>query len=466
MGKVLVIVLLALAGGGGLLMLWPPGGTASPSGPTAVSVIVDFSGSFVGPADPAKLTGLRNEDARALNAVAEAVAEVASKFWHPPLKLVWTRIVGSSRLAEPLCAPLETDPRLVKPTGAIGTRQEIEQVLKECVERVVGESRKPQSHGPHTDISGAIAGAAEMAERGYSERVLVIFSDFREDLPPGARAAEFRLHGERVVMLHRPGTDEPEQVAGYLRRLEHWKKRLLSRGASSVAVLPVFGTANSRVRTALCPQDVPPGSALTLLADFKQPALSPRLTDSLRGMSKAIARLAEQWPAPVIAQWAAARPSGFLSQTMPLVEFGPSLIKRDNALNTFTDFAAALEELTHGLPALGLGAPVTDLTGSIMLATSIDPAPQRTVLVLFSDFAEKGSKAGSAVNLPPRTKVLMMHKPAGDDGPTPDRYVARRLEWEKRFSAAGAEVCQIQLATMTASDFISCLSNPQQGGQQ
>jgi hypothetical protein len=101
-----------------------------------------------------------------------------------------------------------------------------------------------------------------------------------------------------------------------------------------------------------------------------------------------------------------------------------------------------------------------------MLATSLDPPPQQTVLVIFSDFAEKGGKAGSPLALPLGTNVLMMHKPAADDGAIPDGYVARRREWEKRFRAAKAEVCQIQLATMTASDFISCLSKPQHGGQQ
>src|SRR6266478_9413074 len=86
---------------------------------TSVVVLVDFSKSFA----ISKLQnghvvyGLRTEDRRALNAVAGAVAELASRQWTPPLKTVWTQIQTSSITDNPLCAPLETVQKLVKPTG-------------------------------------------------------------------------------------------------------------------------------------------------------------------------------------------------------------------------------------------------------------------------------------------------------------------------------------------------------------
>jgi hypothetical protein len=421
-----------------------------------VSVIVDFSGSFV--SSPGRRgAGLLIEDHRALDAIAEAVSEVATKHWHPPLKIVWTKITGSARLAEPICAPLETDSRLVKPAGAIGTRREIEAALKDCVVRVVAASRDFRNLGSYTDISGAIAAAAEMAMGSYSERVLIIFSDFHEDLPAGSRAANFRLHGERVVMIHRPGSDEKEKVAGYLRRLEKWKALLKERGAADVAVLPVFAVSTSRVRTALRPQDEPPGTAITMLADLKRTALSAHV-ESLLGMSRAVAELSEEWPPPVIAQWTAVSPTGFLSQAMPVVEFGPTLIKRPNALNTAKEFSTALEELSKGVLVLGRMEPAGDLSGSIALAASIDPPPKKTILLVLSDFDYHPGRLSPSFALPPATKVVMLHVPAVRDGPDPDAYPARRLEWEKRFVTANAEVCQIQLATLTRINLNSCFS--------
>jgi hypothetical protein len=105
-------------------------------GGTSVIVLVDFSKSFAIPR-----YGLRPEEHRALKAVAEAVAELATRYWTPPLKTVWMQIQTSSILAKPLCAPLETLQKLVKPAGSVGTREEIQAVLNRCVDTIVEASK-------------------------------------------------------------------------------------------------------------------------------------------------------------------------------------------------------------------------------------------------------------------------------------------------------------------------------------
>ncbi|MBI3952084.1 MAG: hypothetical protein HY314_16680 [Acidobacteria bacterium] len=398
-----------------------------------------------------------------LNSFEAFYPELASRYWTPPLKTVWTQIQASSITAEPLCK-LETVQKLVKSASDVGTREEIEKALSKCVDRVIKASEDKRKLGDYTDISGAVAMASDIASGEYGERVLVMLSDFHEDLPRGMRQAVFQLKGERVVLLHRPGTDEPQNISGYLARVDGWKKKLLEHGARVVVSMPVFAVSETRLRAALRPQDVEAGTALTVLVDFKENVLPAQAGGSGDGsllvqIGRTLAELARDWPSPVTALWMAVGPSGFVSKTLPPLEFGPSLIKKEHALSTVEEFARAMEELACALPSRGKWTSATDISGSLALACSVEPPAKSQVLVVISDFVDGGPQPPAPFRLSPGTRVVMVHKASPADGLDPNAFAARRQAWEQRFRQSGAAaVYQFPLQTFTSNDLRSCLS--------
>lgn len=85
----------------------------------------------------------------------------------------------------------------------------------------------------YTDISGGLLQASEwLQETGAGERHILIFSDLKEELPPGhKRDFALPLEGHHVVALNvaklRPDQVDPER---YLERVEHWRARVTEAG--------------------------------------------------------------------------------------------------------------------------------------------------------------------------------------------------------------------------------------------
>lgn len=434
---------------------------------TSVVVLVDFSKSFVAMQRSKSRTfyGLRNEDQRALKAVAGAVAESAALYWKPPLKTVWAQIKTSSISMEPLCAPLETLQKLIKPEGSVGTREEIDSVLSKCVNSVIEASRDEHSLSDFTDISGAVATASGIAPTEYNERVIVILSDFNEQLPRGTSVANFRLNGERVILLHRPGTDEPQNIEGYMARIEEWKKKFLKHGASMVVALPVFAVTKTRLRSALHPTKDDSGTALTILVDFKDnvsAAFGGNSDDKgiLVRIGQTLAELAKDWKAPITTLWMAVGSTGFNSRPLPTGEFHSILIKKPSEFTVVADLKIAMEESARALANSGIRTTSTDISGSLALACAIEPSPKSHILVVISDFVDSAPLSATKFHLSNTTRVVMIHTVSPEDRIDPNRYPARLQMWERRFRQAGAvEVYQFPLLTFTPNDLRSCLGH-------
>jgi hypothetical protein len=93
----------------------------------------------------------------------------------------------------------------------------------------------------YTDISGALLLAAEyLRETRAGKKTIVIFSDMKEELPPGAKRnlGPKELEGIDVVALNvkRLGADKLDP-AGYRKRLGGWGTRLAASGAASWKVV-------------------------------------------------------------------------------------------------------------------------------------------------------------------------------------------------------------------------------------
>jgi hypothetical protein len=93
-----------------------------------------------------------------------------------------------------------------------------------------------ESHGSqHTDIPGAIMLASEyLSEVGSDSRVMLIFSDMQEDLPPGSKRAlaEDELRGTHVAAMNvkRLNRDTADPTA-FRDRLSAWEGRAQNAGA-------------------------------------------------------------------------------------------------------------------------------------------------------------------------------------------------------------------------------------------
>lgn len=85
----------------------------------------------------------------------------------------------------------------------------------------------------YTDISGGLLQAGEwLDEVNASQRHILIFSDLKQELPPGhSREFQLPLEKTRVTALNvaklRPDQVDPEQ---YLKRVDDWRSKVQSAG--------------------------------------------------------------------------------------------------------------------------------------------------------------------------------------------------------------------------------------------
>lgn len=92
-----------------------------------------------------------------------------------------------------------------------------------------------------TDISGALLLAAEyLRETGAGQKTILIFSDMREELPPGAKRklGEKELEGIEMIAMNvkRLGADKLDPAA-YRKRLATWETLVTASGALSWKVV-------------------------------------------------------------------------------------------------------------------------------------------------------------------------------------------------------------------------------------
>lgn len=103
-------------------------------------------------------------------------------------------------------------------------------LFKQKMDRFVSSVKTGSAH---TDVTGAILQAAEfLKETGAGEKYVLVFSDMAEDLAKGQiRNFPLPLKGIHVEALNvtklRSDNVDPRD---YLKRLSHWKKRVVNGG--------------------------------------------------------------------------------------------------------------------------------------------------------------------------------------------------------------------------------------------
>jgi hypothetical protein len=408
-------------------------------------VVVDYSASFA---------PLTQTDRLALLETARAIGNLATQDWPPPTTIVWRKIGTSSTAATPTCDIFEYKRSIV---GAAGGAELLNSKLTDCVDSIVLDSRRRAMQEPFTDISGGVMMAAQDWAPMRGRKAIVVLSDFLEDRPKGSRAPRLELHGESVLLLHRPGTMESSNIGAYLARIRLWRDRFIGAGAHSAVTLPVFRATRGDVERSL---NLEPGigTTISLVSDLtpepdKQPVVRAVVT-----VADAFAKAAAGWVAPVRAGWFSAGKPAWRTLAVAPIVYTPRITRHPNELNTTESFRVALEETGIALlkqNARGQG----DIDGTLRLVSD-DERALRHYLVVMSDFAT-GPPAVSDFPLRGALVVMIYRAGIASDG---EDFFDRVRTWQQYFKAAGASsVCATDITTVTESVIESCIGSGDNG---
>jgi hypothetical protein len=411
----------------------------SRSAGTSVVVLVDFSKSF------APLVG----DERALEELASATSELAQREWQPPVEILWSRIQTASLISGPLCGPFQFQQSLIKRDN--DDSSQIAEKLQACTKTVVRASTAGSERSAYTDISGAVALAADQGQSVLGPKYIVIVSDFMEDLPAGKRPIRLQLNGERVLLLHRLGTERtPQSLLDHLARIQRWSDALREAGAASVIALPLSAITQQRLVRALG-SGTKAGTDVVVLQDMPDTARPEMLKTIAATLNKA----ARDWQPPVTVTWADVRDESAIPLQMPPLEFTPRLVKA--ADSSAQDFPTLLNECAEGMQRFSPGVRLGDMAGSLSFYSSAGALDADHVLLMVSSFPNlpKGRR-DLPLNLT-GVRVAMLPAPNRTDASDEDAYLARVAQWELWLKQQHANVCRIPFNGLTTDSLIDCL---------
>ena len=406
---------------------------------TSIVVLVDFSKSF------APLVN----DERALGELATATSELAQREWQPPVEILWSRIQTASLISGPLCGPFQFQQSLIKRDNDDSIQ--VADKLRACTKAVVQASTASSERSAYTDISGAVALAADQGQSVLGPKYIVIVSDFIEDLSPGKRPVKLHLNGERVLLLHRLGTDKtPATLADHLARIQHWTEALREAGAASVVALPLSSVTEQRIVRALG-SGAKEGTDVVVLQnmpDTVRPEMLKTIADTLN-------KAARDWQPPVTVTWADLRDESAIPLQMPPLEFTPRLVKA--ADSPAQDFSALLSECAEGMQRFSPGVRLGDLAGSLSFYSSAGVLDADHVFLIVSSFPNlPKDRRDLPLNLN-GVRVAMLPAPNRADASDEDAYLARIAQWEAWLRHQHANVCRIPFNGVTTDSLIECL---------
>lgn len=411
----------------------------SQSAGTSVVVLVDFSKSFT------PLVG----DERPLQELATAISELAEREWQPPVEILWSRIQTASLVSGPLCGPFQFQQSLIKRDN--DDSSQIPGRLQACAKAVVQASKADSERSAYTDISGAVALAAQQGQSVAGSKYIVIVSDFVEDLPPGKRPIRLQLNGERVLLLHRLGTERTAlTLVDHLARIERWSEALREAGAASVVALPLGSITQQRIVRALG-SGTKTGTDVVVLQNLPDTARA----ETLKTIAATLNKAARDWQPPVTVTWADLRDESAVPLQMPPLEFTPRLVKA--ADSSAQDFATLLDECAEGMQRFSPGAKLGDVVDSLRFYSSAGALDADHVFLIVSSFPNlpKGRR-DLPVNLQ-GARVAMLPAPNRADASDEDSYLARVAEWEAWLKQQHASVCRIPFNGVTPDSLIQCL---------
>jgi hypothetical protein len=206
---------------------------------TSVAVLIDVSKSFA---------PLVRTDQAALDQLERAIERAATASWEPPISIYWATVGNSGVTANSsVCGSALFHPRMVRRPGSdeFSSVAQLQAWLRECARAVV--TRSQQHPEAYTDISGAVAIAAENGRRVNGRKIIAILSDFAEDRPAGTKPTDFEMSGETVVLLYRGNATDAIDGNLLLNRVKQWEQRFKTAGAKSACRVSVLGIDATKI---------------------------------------------------------------------------------------------------------------------------------------------------------------------------------------------------------------------------
>lgn len=414
-----------------------------------VSVLLDYSASFA---------PYGSGDRDAVDRIGSAIGELATRYWKPPVTLVWSAIGSASVLSPPVCDPVEFSPSL---RDWFNATERLEKGIATCVSRAKLLSAQPEGH---TDISSAIARAVKRGENSRAAKYIVIFSDLKEDVAPGTHPAEFQLGGTTVLMVHRPGTDETD-VPAYLARIRRWAELLKGRGAGRVLDVPLDLVTRNDLVALFNPNARPIGTAATILLDFKDRFQvgndsAPKDMRYVAALGSAIANQAPYWTPPVTLRMGVLGPSALHMRWIQPIVFEPRLNPVPGRLNNVQDLKIAIEESTRLLLRLAASAAAeADIAGAVALSeTGSQLEGLANYLFIVSDFVEsRGGVPQVQAKSARGATVVLIWRPSSRDATNEQQFFARIDKWKGLFQGRARSTCAVEMVTLTERSIRDCL---------
>lgn len=424
----------------------------APTG-TSVTVLVDLSASF------APLTA---NDVTALRATFAALEDKATHAWPGATQIMVRKIGTASVMNSPLCPPMVHEAKLV---GSGDAGEEFRKQLSDCVDRTVKTRPIETPSGDrYTDISGAIAASVQAAESVPDRKILVLFSDLVEQEAPSVPSTTLSLHGERVILIHRPGLDD-RTLGDHAERTRTWEQKLKAAGASQVTDIPEEWVTSGLISRVLDNTSV--GTyAIVLLDPHTLKALSNG--DGAKGrltiLADALGTLSGNWKPPVTILWHVLGPPSARITSMPALEYQPRLVERKEEINSLDTLQVDLRETAIGAMRLmsQQNEPTSDLLGAIEFTHAPDVLGGASVyLFLVSDLTNSAEDARLDRRLVNET-VSLIYAPAVADRSDPNRLFNRIKAVKSMMLSAGArKVCSFELSSMVPSQLAACAKESQ-----
>jgi hypothetical protein len=217
---------------------------------SAVIVLLDYSKSFA-PFD--------NSDIAALGEINKSIVQmVRVGSLAQPVKILWAGFGDNGLKPLEPCGPARVfgqtltghanDQNSAKVGERLTNIADLQTWLSVCLSAVRATSQSTQQF---TDISGALMFASDAAEDIREDHVIIVFTDLLEDLPPNRQIPPLKLNKAKVLLVWRPGLDDQQQPAAVSKRVEDWRKKLESAGASRTCTKASQGISEGEISSCL-----------------------------------------------------------------------------------------------------------------------------------------------------------------------------------------------------------------------
>lgn len=220
---------------------------------SAVVILLDYSKSFA---------PYTNGDMAALNEVKKSITQaVRDEQLSQPVKILWAAFgddglqpltpCGPARVfSQTLTGGQQDGESLAKLESAerFTTINSLESWLDTCSIAVRSTSQSSQQY---TDISGALMFASDAVEDIRDSRIIVLFTDLLEDLPPSRQQTALNMKKAKVLLVWRPGLDDQKQPAAVTQRVDAWRKKLEAAGANRICSKAAEGLTEGEISSCL-----------------------------------------------------------------------------------------------------------------------------------------------------------------------------------------------------------------------